>query len=759
MTDLGTTEFVDLHEIGRGGFGIVFTAHQPSFDRTVAVKVLTLADENTLRRFDRERQALGKVSNHPHITPVFASGFTTEGMPYLAMELMRGGSLADRLQQQGPMPWQEVLDLGVKLSGALETAHRAGILHRDLKPANVLLSDFGEPRLADFGIASLDDGEQTKTGVITASVAYAAPEVLDGRRPGVQADVYGLGATLFTLIAGAPAFSVEGEESVLAMVLRIARDPVPDLRPRGVPDAFAQVLEAAMAKQMADRHESAEALGVALREAQRQLGIRQTLMVLPRAEESSRPVSLATNPISVSDLLASSSAAGATGAAAAAPPVGPPQSPVGPSARDRVIAATPDQDAPVAPPPNWAPALPVGVDPAGARPDGGPAVGEPGTGVPGTGVPAPVDEARSRGRLWLVLGGVGVALIGAVVLAVVLLSGDGQDPVVTSTTGPTAAQDSGSEPVEEAVPVATDQPEVPADDGGVLTPGPWQAVRPMPTARQQIPAVTLQGTIWVAGGLVADGVTASVQGYEPATNSWRTGPDLPLPLHHHMSATYGGEVVVLGGWSPEGSLLSAISSDRVFTLTGSEWVELPPMLQPRVAGAAATVGDLLVVTGGQDAAGQLITTTEVYDGQTWTEVAPMPTPREHLAAASDGEWLYAVGGRALSADANMATLERYDPVHDVWESLADMPTARGGLAAALTDGVLVALGGERPLGVLDQVEAYSIADGTWTEWPALPSARHGLGASVASSSLFAFGGALEPTHSAPTADVEVSGLR
>ncbi len=750
MLDLGTDEFIDLDEIGRGGFGVVFTARQPAFDRTVAVKVLTLTDERTLRRFDRERQALGKVSNHPNITPVFASGFTTDGQPYLAMELMKGGSLADRLVTEGPMAWEEVLDLGVKLAGALETAHRAGILHRDLKPANILLSEYGEPRLADFGIASLDDGEQTKTGVITASVAYAAPEVLDGRRPGVQADIYGLAATLFTLIAGTAPFSTQGEESVLAMVLRIARDPVPDLRARGVPDPFAKVLETAMAKSSDDRYVSASAFGAAMREAQRQIGLPQTPMVLPRSIGTT-PTSLATTSFDLtSDPVATSGPVPSASPGAPPPPL---QQPAG------------GWDAPQAPP-----------RPAPDGHDGPP---------PG----AVSDPAGGGGGRRLVAAGLGVlALVIGGVVAVQLLGGDDAEvgDVVVATApdevdgaaDPPPQEVDGVEPEDQVAdeaavpPVSTDAASEPGagdvaatvDPADYVPPTPiggWVQARPVPIPRQQIPGVELRGRVWVTGGLVDGGVSASVEGFEIASNSWRAGPDLPVPLHHHMTATFGSDLVVLGGWSPQGSLLSATVSDRVLALRGTEWVDLPALLQPRVAGAAANVAGQIVVVGGQDVAGQLVTTTEVFDGQTWREGAPFPTPREHLAVATDGRYLYAVGGRVLSADANLATVERYDPVADEWTQMPDMPTARGGLAAVVVDGrILVAIGGERSLGVFDQVEAYDLqaATGDWTTLPSLPTGRHGLAAAAVGNTVVTVGGALEPSHTAPTDTVEVIGV-
>lgn len=283
MVGPGTDEFIDLVEIGRGGFGVVYRAKQPAFGRTVAIKVLTYADEHTLRRFERERLALGPVSDHPNIVQVFASGLTTDGMPYLAMEFMQGGSLEDHLREHGASTWESTLEVGIKLAGALETAHRAGITHRDLKPANVLLSQFGEPHLGDFGIATIEGGEQTKSGLITASIHYAPPEVLDGRRPGVTGDVYGLGALLFAILAGGAPFARSGEDSIVALALRVASQPIPDLRPFGVPVEMAALIERAMAKAPGERYPSAEAMGKAMQSLQQAHGLRPTALPVLQA--------------------------------------------------------------------------------------------------------------------------------------------------------------------------------------------------------------------------------------------------------------------------------------------------------------------------------------------------------------------------------------------------------------------------------------------------------------------------------------------
>ena len=146
------------------------------------------------------------------------------------------------------------------------------MLHRDVKPSNVLVSAFGEPLLADFGIARVSGGYETSEGLISASIPYAAPEVLEGRPATPAADVYSLATTIYCVITGAPPFRAGPDEAMVSLYLRISKDPVPDLRPMGVPDPLCQVLEAAMAKDLAHRPPTALAFGRNLQAVQRVLG-------------------------------------------------------------------------------------------------------------------------------------------------------------------------------------------------------------------------------------------------------------------------------------------------------------------------------------------------------------------------------------------------------------------------------------------------------------------------------------------------------
>jgi serine/threonine protein kinase len=280
-TNAGVPGVTGAVEIGRGGFGVVYKAAELDLGRDVAVKVLTgQLDDRSQLRFERERKAMGALSGHPNIVTIFRSGTTEERALYLVMEYLPGGSLAERVEQQGPLPVEDVLRIGVELAGALETAHRAGVLHRDIKPGNVMMDSLGRDKLGDFGIARLDGAPETKSAVVTASVAHAPPEVIAGTKPDERSDVYSLGSTLFELMNGAPAFSRPSDESMIPMFARIAGDPPPDLRQQGVPAVVAATLERSLAKQSEQRFASAAEFGRALNDAQRSLGHAETRLWL-----------------------------------------------------------------------------------------------------------------------------------------------------------------------------------------------------------------------------------------------------------------------------------------------------------------------------------------------------------------------------------------------------------------------------------------------------------------------------------------------
>jgi N-acetylneuraminic acid mutarotase len=218
-----------------------------------------------------------------------------------------------------------------------------------------------------------------------------------------------------------------------------------------------------------------------------------------------------------------------------------------------------------------------------------------------------------------------------------------------------------------------------------------------------------------------------------------------------MAVTWQGNPVVLGGWRTE-STNNQVATDRVWRVVNSRWVELPPLLQPRAAAAAAVVGDRIIVTGGVGANGRLLTTTEIFDGTSWTLGAEMPTPRQLLSAASDGKLVYAVGGTDGTSD--LTTVEAYDPAANTWTTLPELSEARSDGGVAFADGRLVAVGGESGGQVLKSVAALDLATQTWSDLPDIDTARHGMAVAAVEKTVYAIGGATGVGDSQVTSSAE-----
>jgi tRNA A-37 threonylcarbamoyl transferase component Bud32 len=245
-----------LTVLARGGYATVYRAVQESVGREVAVKVenRTLENERDQRRFLREARAAGRMSSHPHVVDLFDAGVTSDGHPYLIMELC-DGSYAERMKS-APLSPAEAREVGFKIADALADAHSLGVLHRDVKPANILFSRFGEPALADFGLAILAEWRDVSITLDVLTPAYAPPEMFRHAQPSPAADVYALCATLYALVRGKPPRWRDGQAPSLVSLVDMFAEPLPDLP--GVPADMMALLRAGMSNDAAARPTAVE---------------------------------------------------------------------------------------------------------------------------------------------------------------------------------------------------------------------------------------------------------------------------------------------------------------------------------------------------------------------------------------------------------------------------------------------------------------------------------------------------------------------
>ncbi|HWU27987.1 MAG TPA: serine/threonine-protein kinase, partial [Microbacterium sp.] len=263
--------FEYLRPLGTGGFADVFLYEQQLPKREVAVKVL-LADRlsaGAAEEFTNEANVMAMLSTHPAIVTIYQAGVAADGRPYIVMEYCPKPNLQVRTRKE-PFSVAEALRVGVQVSGAVETAHRAGVLHRDIKPANILVTVYNRPALTDFGIASTTAADSEAAGM---SIPWSPPESFaENPTTGVRTDVYALGATVFTLLSGRSPFERKGERNSSAdLIERIERMAVPKVDRADVPDSLQAVLARAMAKRPEDRYPSAVAFARALQKVQIEL--------------------------------------------------------------------------------------------------------------------------------------------------------------------------------------------------------------------------------------------------------------------------------------------------------------------------------------------------------------------------------------------------------------------------------------------------------------------------------------------------------
>jgi len=266
--------------IGRGASSTVYLGTQVRFGRKVAVKVLdrSVSGVDQLAAFQTECQTLGRLAQHPDIVTVFDADVLPNGNAYLVLDYLAGGPLSDRLGRDGAFPPDDVCRIGVRLAGALESAHRADVVHGDVKPQNVLWSRIGDPALVDFGVSQFMS--DAAGGPASLTPAHAAPELRNGEGPTPASDVYGLASTLHELAVGVPPEVDEQTGAVDLAALAALGDPCGD------------VIAAGLSTDPADRPASAAEFGELLRQAQVARGVQPTQMVVvdPADDEPPLPV-------------------------------------------------------------------------------------------------------------------------------------------------------------------------------------------------------------------------------------------------------------------------------------------------------------------------------------------------------------------------------------------------------------------------------------------------------------------------------------
>jgi hypothetical protein len=256
--------------VGRGGMGVVYRATQLDLGRAVALKVIApeaLEDEAARARFVSEARHAASIDD-PNIVPIFAAG-EAEGMAYFAMRFVEGDDLRTRVRRDGPLAPPGAAAILQSAAAALDAIHRAGLVHRDVKPANILLGAGDHVYLTDFGLARqilARGGTATGAGRWAGSLHYAAPEQIRGGRVDARADIYALGGVLVFMLTGRVPFDRDTDEAVLWAHVGEPPPRPSELRP-GVPRAFDEVVQRAMAKLPADRYASAGDLGRAARAA------------------------------------------------------------------------------------------------------------------------------------------------------------------------------------------------------------------------------------------------------------------------------------------------------------------------------------------------------------------------------------------------------------------------------------------------------------------------------------------------------------
>lgn len=270
--------------LGMGGFADVFLYEELALGRrSVGVKVLLTEIRRDLHEaFESEASIMARLSTHPSIVTIHRVGIAQDGRPYLVMEYCPPPHLANKIKQN-PLSVPTALEIGIEIAGAVETAHQANVLHRDIKPANILFTEFDDPALTDFGIASSTSTGRSG-GALGASIPWASPEQLTRDQPmGETGDVWSLAATVYAMLAGrSPFWSRTEANSDDAVAHRVLHRDIEPIQREDVPRSLVRVLQLAMNKNANARYPSALEFAKALQTVQNELHLPITQAAVKR---------------------------------------------------------------------------------------------------------------------------------------------------------------------------------------------------------------------------------------------------------------------------------------------------------------------------------------------------------------------------------------------------------------------------------------------------------------------------------------------
>ena len=351
-------------------------------------------------------------------------------------------------------------------------------------------------------------------------------------------------------------------------------------------------------------------------------------------------------------------------------------------------------------------------------------------------------RAQQTSRRW--------AIVGAMLSACVA-GNDGGDPVVSGTGETGGSETSAPDPVEtgsSSSGAADDDTTTGGDEDEPSGPeGQWQTRASLVEARQETGVAALGGEIYVVGGFTPDGLVPRVEVYDPVDDAWRRAADFPDPaVHHANTAAVDGRLWVAGHLSGLG--FGAVGRTYAYDPQTDAWTEhaAMPVGTERGGSGVAVLGARIYVLGGLRG-GQSVADAWTYDtaSDTWAPIEPLPGPRDHLVAAGVDGKVYAIGGRSGGIGGHVPDVDVYDAAAGTWSAGPAMPTSRGGMAAAVVSRWIFVAGGEGnaddPTGVFPEFEVLDTASGTWTSLPAMPSPRHGMGAAAVGNVVYVPGGA------------------